>query len=53
VAGLENANSTEFDAQTHPVIALITEWKDEDGTIKTRDAHSDLGGTLSAKLDVG
>ncbi len=47
VAGLENANSTEFDAQTpHPVIALITEWKDEDGTIKTRDAHSDLGGTM-------
>ena len=47
VAGLENANSTEFDAQTpHPVIALITEWKDEDGTIKTRDAQSDLGGTM-------
>ena len=47
VAGLENANSTEFDAQTpHPVIALIAEWKDEDGTIKTRDAQSDLGGTM-------
>ena len=24
-----------------PVIALITEWRDEDGTIKTRDANSD------------
>ncbi len=47
VAGLENANSTEFDPQTpHPVIALITEWKDEDGTIKTRDEKSDLGGTM-------
>ena len=47
VASLENANSTEFDPQTpHPVIALITEWKDEDGTIKTRDAQSDLGGTM-------
>ena len=47
VAGLANANSTEFDAQTpYPVIALITEWKDEDGTIKTRDAQSDLGGTM-------
>ncbi len=47
VAGLENANSTEFDPQTpYPVIALITEWKDEDGTIKTRDAQSDLGGTM-------
>ena len=47
VAGLTGANSTEFDTQTpHPVIALITEWKDADGTIKTRDAQSDLGGTM-------
>ncbi len=47
VAGLHNANSTEFDpATSHPVIALITEWKDADGTIKTRDANSDLGGTM-------
>jgi CTP synthase len=47
VAGLAGANSTEFDPETpHPVIALITEWKDADGTIKTRDANSDLGGTM-------
>ncbi|MES2400341.1 MAG: CTP synthase [Pseudomonadota bacterium] len=47
VAGLENANSTEFDVNTpNPVIALITEWKDHDGTIKTRDAQSDMGGTM-------
>jgi len=47
VAGLKDANSTEFDADTpNPVIALITEWKDADGTIKTRDANSDLGGTM-------
>ena len=47
VAGLDNANSTEFDPGTqNPVIALITEWKDADGTIKTRDEHSDLGGTM-------
>ncbi len=47
VAGLKDANSTEFDLQTpHPVIALITEWKDADGSIKTRDAKSDLGGTM-------
>jgi len=47
VAGLKQANSTEFDpATTEPVIALITEWKDEDGTIKTRSATSDLGGTM-------
>ena len=47
VAGLKNANSTEFDPKSpNPVIALITEWKDEDGTIKTRTEDSDLGGTM-------
>ncbi len=47
VAHLKDANSTEFDpGTTTPVIALITEWKDKDGTIKTRDEHSDLGGTM-------
>ncbi|MBK7002568.1 MAG: CTP synthase [Rhodoferax sp.] len=47
VAGLANANSTEFDPATpHPVIALITEWRDADGSIKTRDENSDLGGTM-------
>lgn len=46
-AGLDNANSTEFDPATpHPVIALITEWKDADGSIKTRNHDSDLGGTM-------
>ena len=47
VAGLKNANSTEFEPDCpHPVIALITEWKDADGSIKQRDAKSDLGGTM-------
>jgi len=47
VAGLKNANSTEFDPTSpNPVIALITEWKDADGTIKTRDSNSNLGGTM-------
>jgi CTP synthase len=47
VAGLEGANSTEFDTATpHPVIALIDEWQDRDGSIQKRDAHSDLGGTM-------
>ena len=47
MAGLVDANSTEFDAASpHPVIALITEWKDKDGSIKTRDENSDLGGTM-------
>jgi CTP synthase len=47
VAGLEAANSTEFEpACPNPVIALITEWKDADGSIKRRDENSDLGGTM-------
>ena len=47
VAHLKDANSTEFDPQTpHPVIALITEWTDADGSLKNRDANSDLGGTM-------
>ena len=47
MAGLAEANSTEFEPHcSQPVIALITEWKDADGTIKTRDANSDLGGTM-------
>jgi len=47
VASLEGANSTEFDPDCkHPVIALINEWKDADGSIQTRSASSDLGGTM-------
>lgn len=47
VAGLKGANSTEFDPKTpHPVIALIDEWQDADGSIQKRDANSDLGGTM-------
>ena len=47
VAGLEGANSTEFDAECkHPVIALIEEWQDRDGSIQKRHAQSDLGGTM-------
>ncbi len=46
-AGLEGANSTEFDPATpHPVIALITEWKSSDGRVERRDERSDLGGTM-------
>ena len=47
VAGLIDAHSSEFNAKTpHPVIALITEWLGEDGKFVTRDAASDLGGTM-------
>ncbi|MCG3189179.1 MAG: CTP synthase [Burkholderiaceae bacterium] len=46
-AGLDHANSTEFEPDTpHPVIALIEEWQDRDGSIQRRDAQSDLGGTM-------
>ncbi len=47
MAGLAGANSTEFDPDTaHPVIALIDEWQEADGSIQKRDANSDLGGTM-------
>ena len=47
VAGLTDAHSSEFSkTTTHPVIALITEWQDEDGRIEKRDADSDMGGTM-------
>ena len=46
VAGLVNANSSEFDEKTpHPVIALMTEWE-ENGKKVTRDESSDMGGTM-------
>jgi CTP synthase len=47
VAALDAAHSTEFLPQTpHPVIAMITEWKDESGAIELRGADSDKGGTM-------
>jgi CTP synthase len=47
LAGLENANSTEFDKNAeHPVIALITEWQDTTGKREQRNEDSDLGGTM-------
>jgi len=47
VAGMSDANSTEFDLESeHPVVALITEWLDRDGKVETRSSDSDLGGTM-------
>ena len=47
LAGLEGANSTEFNPDTpNPVIALITEWQTNDGSVETRSKDSDLGGTM-------
>ena len=46
-AGIDSANSSEFDGQTeNPVIALITEWQQQDGSVEQRDEDSDLGGTM-------
>jgi len=47
VVGLTDANSTEFDrGTTNPVIGLITEWQNADGTVERRDEASDIGGTM-------
>ncbi|MGB5517961.1 MAG: CTP synthase [Gammaproteobacteria bacterium] len=47
VANISDAHSSEFNQATpNPVIALITEWKAEDGSIEIRHEGSDLGGTM-------
>jgi len=45
VAGLKSASSTEFGVSPEPVIALLSEWM-HDGDIESRDANSELGGTM-------
>ena len=47
VAELKGAHSTEFDKSSpNPVIALITEWVDDEGRVEKRDESTDLGGTM-------
>jgi CTP synthase len=47
VAGLQGSHSTEFNrAAPHPVIALISEWQDEKGTVEQRTEKSEIGGTM-------
>ncbi|HIG62622.1 MAG TPA: CTP synthase [Gammaproteobacteria bacterium] len=47
VAQIPGANTTEIEpGAVSPVIGLITEWVDEQGVVETRDAGSDLGGTM-------
>jgi CTP synthase len=47
VAGLQGAHSTEFNrASPHPVIALITEWQDQKGTVEQRTEKSEVGGSM-------
>ena len=46
--GLDDAHSTEVKLDAvHPVIGLVTEWRDIDGTRISRDhSNGDLGGTM-------
>ena len=47
LATLEGAHRTEFPTTTpFPVIALITEWLNADGSIEQRASDTDLGGTM-------
>ena len=47
VLGLAKAHSSEFNPKTpDPVIALVTEWVDRDGSVEKRDENADLGGTM-------
>ncbi len=47
VLNLVDANSTEFDQTTkNPVIALVTEWTNNDGSRSLRDHASSKGGTM-------
>lgn len=47
VANLKDANSTEFNPDgPHPLVGLITEWKNADGKVEQRSEDSDLGGTM-------
>jgi len=46
-ADLENAHSSELcDDTKHPVVGLITEWINKDGSVEQRNKDSDLGGTM-------
>ncbi len=47
VLGWSDANSTEFDKDsTHPVVGLISEWQDADGSVEQRGEDADIGGTM-------
>lgn len=45
VAGVKNANTTEFAPDCEPVVGLMTEW-DKNGAKQIRHADGDLGGTM-------
>jgi CTP synthase len=45
LAGIENANSTEFGETSEPVVGLMTEWL-KGNALEKRAANGDLGGTM-------
>ncbi|ADH89114.1 CTP synthase [Ancylobacter novellus DSM 506] len=45
LAGVENANSTEFGPTDEPVVGLLTEWL-RGNELEKRGIHGDLGGTM-------
>lgn len=45
LAGIKNANSTEFGPTDEPVVGLMTEWA-KDNQLEIRRADGDLGGTM-------
>jgi len=54
VLGLSKAHSSEFNPKTpDPVIALVTEWLDRDGSVETRDENANLGGTMRLGAQTG
>ena len=47
IVKMKSANSTEFNDKTKfPVVGLINEWLDLEGSVERRDSSSDLGGTM-------
>lgn len=46
IAGLSEASSTEFGSTKEPIISLMSEWGNMDGSIETRFEHDDVGGTM-------
>lgn len=47
VVNMADANSTEFHPNCqYPVVALITEWRNEEGHLEVRSEEGDLGGTM-------
>jgi CTP synthase len=45
LCGIDNANSTEFGATSHPVVGLMTEWM-KGNELQIRGVNGELGGTM-------